>query len=103
MPPHFSPRFPPHFRPTLPHNSATHPPQAYDPEGKGYIDAASLKGVFSRLGMEPLSDEDISVLSSAAGRDRDGKIGLEEFRAMLDKTYERAPTTAELGRPQEDY
>ncbi len=106
--------------------------KAFDPEGRGYLDATALKAVFSKLGLGTLSDEDITILTDvtagkAAGGghhhvhvSKDGKgdksgagaasavpegrrISLEDFRLLLGKTRQRPPTDEEMGRQKEEY
>ena len=57
--------------------------QVYDPEGTGFADLSILRDIFSQLGFEELSEEDIQILIETADIDRDGRISLEDFRKML--------------------
>ena len=56
----------------------------YDPEDLGYVDPECLRLFMSNLGFQNVTDEDIEVLIETADVDGDGKIGLEDFRGMMD-------------------
>ena len=58
--------------------------KAYDPRGVGYISKENIEKVFSSLGFPPLSDTDLDVLLSVADTDNDGKVGFDDFRAILE-------------------
>ncbi|KAE8989725.1 hypothetical protein PR001_g21691 [Phytophthora rubi] len=58
--------------------------KAYDPEETGFISREMLRYVFERLGYGALTEEDLDVLISCADADRDGRINLADFRAMLE-------------------
>lgn len=58
--------------------------KVYDPGNTGYVQPNVLKDIFRRLGFEDLSQEDMTVLLETADVDGDGRISLEDFRAMLD-------------------
>ncbi|XP_045169495.1 calmodulin-A-like [Mercenaria mercenaria] len=63
----------------------------FDIEKTGYITAKELKNVMSNLG-EDLGDDVIEEMISKVDTDGDGKIGFEEFSAMLeapDESYLR--------------
>ena len=57
--------------------------KAYDPHGTGFVDADTLRTIFSSLGYGDITDDDLSVLIETADVDRDGRISLEDFRSML--------------------
>ena len=67
--------------------------RAYDPNGTGFADPEMLRSIFETLGYGPINEEDIKVLIETADADRDGKIGLEDFRMMM-KTGARLEGTA---------
>ena len=69
--------------------------RAYDPNGTGFADPEMLRSIFETLGYGPINEEDIKVLIETADADRDGKIGLEDFRKMM-KTGAR-PEGAAMG------
>lgn len=70
--------------------------QAYDPEGKGFVEPDILRNVFDNLGFGHISDEDLRVLVEAADGDGDGRVTLEDFRAMC------APMESEDNATQTD-
>ncbi len=55
----------------------------YDPNGTGYVDSETLRGIFESLGYGEITDEDVAVLVETADVDRDSKISLDDFRHML--------------------
>lgn len=57
--------------------------KAYDPDETGYVAREMLRFVFERLGFGALTDEDLNVLMACADVDGDGRIGLADFRALL--------------------
>ena len=57
--------------------------KAYDPHGTGFVDADTLRTIFSSLGYGEITDDDLSVLIETADVDRDGRISVEDFRKML--------------------
>eukprot|EP00760_Papus_ankaliazontas_P028544 PhM_4_TR3766/c0_g1_i1/m.59374/K02183/CALM; calmodulin len=57
--------------------------KVYDPNGTGYVDVDALKTIMSRMNYGEMSKEDMDVLIKTADVDGDGKISLEDFRAML--------------------
>ena len=64
-----------------------------DRDGDGRLDVEELKGVMKELGTA-LSDKEAELLLvQAAGRQQDGKIGLDEFRGFMVRRA-AAPTTA---------
>ena len=56
--------------------------KAYDPNGTGFVDADTLRTIFSSLGYGDITEDDLAVLIETADTDRDGRISLEDFRAM---------------------
>jgi calmodulin len=57
--------------------------KAYDPNGTGFVDEATLRSIFESLGYGEITEEDLQVLIETADGDRDGRISLEDFRSML--------------------
>ena len=56
----------------------------YDPENTGFIKPSKLKEIFEVYGLGDVPDDDVEILGRAADVDGDGKIGLSDFRAMLE-------------------
>jgi Ca2+-binding EF-hand superfamily protein len=54
-----------------------------DADGDGYISAEELKSLMKALGQEITDTRAVEVVVDADGN-RDGKISLEEFTAMMD-------------------
>jgi len=57
--------------------------QLYDPNGTGNIDIVYLKKLIVQLGYLDFTDEDMKDLVASLDIDGDGKIGLQDFRSML--------------------
>ena len=57
--------------------------QLFDPQGRCYVDTEHLAAVLVRLGLTEVTRGDIQVLIEQNDRDRDGKIGLNDFKRML--------------------
>lgn len=53
--------------------------------GRGEADLDVLRDVFEHAGFENMSHEDVKVLMQTADVDGDGRITLDDFRAMLSK------------------
>jgi Ca2+-binding EF-hand superfamily protein len=53
-----------------------------DPTLSGYISEERLMKIFSSFGFGDLSDEEIQLLITTGDADRDGKIGLSDFRLL---------------------
>lgn len=66
---------------------------AFDPDNTGFVDPATLRAIFERLGYGEITDDDMAILVETADVDGDGRISLEDFRAML-KVPPRATTAA---------
>ncbi|KAL4237920.1 hypothetical protein ACF0H5_002630 [Mactra antiquata] len=76
----------------------------FDPDKKGYITADALKRVMANLG-EDLPDDVIQEMINKVDTDGDGKVGFEEFVAMLeapDETQLKRSATDTLEEGQED-
>lgn len=54
----------------------------FDKDGNGYVSAAELRHVMTRLG-EKLSDEKVDEMIRSANTDGDGQVNYEEFVRML--------------------
>ncbi|XP_062067015.1 calmodulin-like protein 3 [Lepus europaeus] len=54
----------------------------FDKDGNGYVSAAELRHVMTRLG-EKLSDEEVDEMIRSADMDGDGQVNYEEFVRML--------------------
>jgi calmodulin len=57
--------------------------RAYDPQGDGCISKDNMAAVFTHLGLPPLGQNDVDMLFSVADLDNDGRISLDDFRALL--------------------
>jgi hypothetical protein len=66
------------------------------------LHADAVQAVFSRLGGAPFTAEDAALLLRVADADGDGRVTLADFRRLLDKTNDRAPTRDELRRKVDD-
>jgi Ca2+-binding EF-hand superfamily protein len=55
----------------------------YDPSGTGYVDAEVVRGMLVRFGLSDLTKADMQTLMDMTDRDRDGKVGLSDFRKMV--------------------
>ena len=56
-----------------------------DTDGDGYLSVAELKQLMVALGYE-ISDTRVVEVVVAADENRDGKLSLEEFAALMEKT-----------------
>lgn len=71
------------------------------PDGGDHLPLPALRQVLSTFAPNPdaaPTAEDMTVLLAAADADRDGKIGLSDFRRLVAYTGSRQPTDAELCR-----
>ncbi|WUI03210.1 EF-hand domain-containing protein [Spirillospora sp. NBC_00431] len=59
-----------------------------DVDGDGYISTAELKNLMSRLGQDITDTRAVEVVV-AADANGDGKISLEEFTALMERTAGR--------------
>ncbi|TDD73391.1 EF-hand domain-containing protein [Actinomadura darangshiensis] len=56
-----------------------------DVDGDGYISTAELKNLMTKLGQDVTETRAVEVVV-AADANRDGKISLEEFAALMEQT-----------------
>ena len=56
--------------------------RVFDKDGNGFVSAAELRHVMTKLG-EKLSDEEVDEMIQAADTDGDGQVNYEEFVHML--------------------
>ncbi|SNR81511.1 EF-hand domain-containing protein [Actinomadura mexicana] len=56
-----------------------------DVDGDGYISTAELRNLMTRLGQDVTETRAVEVVV-AADANRDGKISLEEFAALMEQT-----------------
>ncbi|MEV0668337.1 EF-hand domain-containing protein [Actinomadura luteofluorescens] len=56
-----------------------------DVDGDGYISTAELKNLMTRLGQDITETRAVEVVV-AADANKDGKISLEEFTALMEQT-----------------
>ncbi|WP_433471827.1 EF-hand domain-containing protein [Spirillospora sp. CA-142024] len=59
-----------------------------DVDGDGYISTAELKNLMVKLGQD-VADTRVVEVVVAADANRDGKISLEEFAALMEHTASR--------------
>jgi Ca2+-binding EF-hand superfamily protein len=57
--------------------------KVYDPQDTGFVDMEVVKEFFANLGYGEISDEDAKIILETADGDKDGRIGLEDFRMMV--------------------
>merc|ERR1712070_227283 len=57
--------------------------KVYDPQDTGFVDMAVVKEFFHNLGHGDISDEDAKIILETADADKDGRIGLDDFRLMV--------------------
>ena len=57
--------------------------QLFDPHGRGYVDTEHLTAVLVGLGVTEVTRGDVQLLVEQSDRDKDGKIGLNDFRRMV--------------------
>ncbi|MFI6597105.1 EF-hand domain-containing protein [Nonomuraea sp. NPDC050536] len=57
--------------------------EKYDTDGDGVLTAAEIRQVNEALGDHGASAEEIEAFIASADRDGDGKVGLEEFVALV--------------------
>eukprot|EP00927_Polykrikos_kofoidii_P059037 TRINITY_DN5402_c0_g1_i1.p1 TRINITY_DN5402_c0_g1~~TRINITY_DN5402_c0_g1_i1.p1 ORF type:complete len:181 (-),score=40.94 TRINITY_DN5402_c0_g1_i1:59-601(-) len=57
--------------------------KVYDPHGTGFVDMDVVKAFFKDLGYGDLSEEDAKIILETADANKDGRIGLDDFRMMV--------------------
>eukprot|EP00386_Alphamonas_edax_P005925 GDKI01019310.1.p1 GENE.GDKI01019310.1~~GDKI01019310.1.p1 ORF type:complete len:182 (-),score=55.08 GDKI01019310.1:35-529(-) len=57
--------------------------KVYDPHDTGFVDMGVVRDFFRNLGYGDISEEDAKILLQTADADKDGRIGLEDFRMMV--------------------
>eukprot|EP00746_Dinoflagellata_sp_MGD_P000156 gnl/MRDRNA2_/MRDRNA2_100269_c0_seq1.p1 gnl/MRDRNA2_/MRDRNA2_100269_c0~~gnl/MRDRNA2_/MRDRNA2_100269_c0_seq1.p1 ORF type:complete len:203 (+),score=54.79 gnl/MRDRNA2_/MRDRNA2_100269_c0_seq1:74-610(+) len=57
--------------------------KVYDPNDTGFVDMNVVKDFFQGLGYGEISDEDTKIILDTADGDKDGRIGLDDFRMMV--------------------
>jgi len=57
--------------------------KVYDPNDTGFVDMSVVREFFQNLGYGEISDEDAKIILETADGDKDGRIGLEDFRMMV--------------------
>jgi Ca2+-binding EF-hand superfamily protein len=65
------------------HDAARAEFERFDKDGDGLLTAAEIKQVNVALGPKGLSEAEIDVFVATADMDGDGRIGLEEFVALV--------------------
>mmetsp|Transcript_39250 Transcript_39250/g.122854 ORF Transcript_39250/g.122854 Transcript_39250/m.122854 type:complete len:150 (-) Transcript_39250:203-652(-) len=58
--------------------------KAYEPDETGAIRPETLRRVFQDLGFGEIAEDDVEILTETADINKDGKITLEDFRALLE-------------------
>lgn len=56
--------------------------EALDPTASGYAENELLRKIFRNLGFGELTDEELEILIQTCDADKDGRIGLEDFRSL---------------------
>ena len=57
--------------------------QLFDPHNRGYVDTDHLTAVLVGLGVTEVTRGDVQLLIEQNDRDKDGKIGLNDFKRMM--------------------
>mmetsp|Transcript_46131 Transcript_46131/g.81197 ORF Transcript_46131/g.81197 Transcript_46131/m.81197 type:complete len:178 (-) Transcript_46131:98-631(-) len=57
--------------------------KVYDPQNTGFVDMDVVKTFFKELGYGEISEEDAKIILETADGDKDGRIGLDDFRMMV--------------------
>lgn len=70
------------------HATATKIFEDIDTDGSGFLDKEELKAVTIRLG-EDFTDKEISKIFKAMDKNKDGKVGLQEFINWMDKENDK--------------
>ena len=61
--------------------------QLFDPHNRGYVDTENLTAVLVGLGVTEVTRGDVQLLVEQNDRDKDGKIGLNDFKRMMNAHY----------------
>ena len=61
--------------------------QLFDPHNRGYVDTEHLTAVLVGLGVTEVTRGDVQLLVEQNDRDKDGKIGLNDFKRMMHAHY----------------
>mmetsp|Transcript_98774 Transcript_98774/g.288113 ORF Transcript_98774/g.288113 Transcript_98774/m.288113 type:complete len:199 (+) Transcript_98774:3-599(+) len=73
--------------------------KVYDPHGTGFVEMDVVKTFFKELGYGDISDEDAKIILETADGDKDGRIGLEDFRTMV--PFGQPDGLEEAARPEQ--
>jgi Ca2+-binding EF-hand superfamily protein len=65
------------------HDAARAEFERFDKDGDGLLTAAEIRQVNDALGAKGISDAEIDAFVATADKDGDGRIGLEEFVALV--------------------
>ena len=57
--------------------------RVFDPSSSGHVDAELLRSLLLSFGLTELTRADMTAVIDMTDRDRDGKVGLADFRKML--------------------
>jgi Ca2+-binding EF-hand superfamily protein len=57
--------------------------KVYDPNDTGFVDMEVVKEFFANLNYGDISDDDAKIILETADADKDGRIGLDDFRMMV--------------------
>ena len=55
----------------------------YDPANTGFVDPSLIRNFFEAMGFGQLDDDDMRIVIETADKDKDGKISLDDFRALV--------------------
>lgn len=56
--------------------------QVYDRENLGYLTSTTLRDLFAEADIKEIDDEDLQILVESCDLDKDGQIGLDDFRLL---------------------
>jgi len=71
----------------------------FDASGNGFISESIIRNVYRNLGYGDLSKEEYQILIETADLDKDGKIGLDDFRALLHSSHQKEESPGENKMP----
>lgn len=66
------------------------------------MDPTVIKYIFENFNSVELLEEDHEILQELLDFDKDGTIGVEDFRKIVTCKLPRLPTNEELGRPNDN-